>query len=301
MSNTTPVSARASALMLLSLTTVLGACARQDSAAASAHTPICPCAARPQFTETQLTAAASALRAAQIRMDLCVDNCVNVQTPGFKARRPLFDTTHTPGEAPSCTVMLNVQQGAAICTQSPLDVAIIGEGWFQILTRDASVAYTRDGRLTLNADGEVVTLIGGHQLLPPIVVPADANQVQIEPDGVVVASFGDPSDIQILGRIEVATFRAPAFLRPLDGFMCVPTERSGAAATGVPNEANRGQLLAGSYESSNVDPFIQRLEMDHIRVVQSMWSGLPMVPAPWLPPADELRTSQAARTQSETR
>lgn len=301
MSITTPLAARGVFLVLASIAALLPACSRQNSAAAFSQTACCPCAVLPQFTETQLDTAASALRAAQIRMDLCIANCANVQTPGFKARKPLFEATHEPGETPSCTVMLNVQQGSPISTQSALDVAIIGEGWFQIRTPDASVAYTRDGRLTRNADGELVTLIGGHQLLPPIVIPPDANQVQIQPDGVVLASFGDPSDIQTLGQIELATFRAPEFLRPLDTFMCMETERSGPAATGLPAEANRGQLLAGSYESSNVDPFIQRMEMDHIRVVQSMWSGMPVPPSPWLPPSDELRTSQAARTQAETR
>src|SRR5690606_23817866 len=142
-------------------------------------------------------------------------------------------------------------QGEFLSTGRDLDLAVEGEGFFQIERPDGELVYTRDGTFSRDRDGNVVTS-EGFLLVPNIQVPLDALQVTILRDGTVsILQPGDagPSDA---GQIELARFANPAGLRAVGGNAFAPTEASGDAQTGAPDEQGFGSLAQGFLEGSTV-------------------------------------------------
>jgi len=226
------------------------------------------------MTERALWVAKTGLDAQQTRMAVISNNLANVNTTGFKKGRAIFEDllyqnvrqvgaqssqdTELPtglqlgsGVRVVATEKLH-KQGNLLQTENPLDVAISGKGFLQILMPNGEINYTRDGSLKLNAEGQIVTS-GGLALEPAIVVPPDAISITIGRDGIVSAlQPGNPEAVQ-LGQIELADFINPAGLDPLGENLFRESVASGAPNVGIPGANEFGSIFQGSLETSNVN------------------------------------------------
>jgi flagellar basal-body rod protein FlgG len=223
---------------------------------------------------SSLRTSASGMAAQQRMIDVIANNLANVNTTGFKRSRMsfedvLYETLQGPRSATAQgsegvgavqigkgvrigAVMRLHGQGAPETTQRPLDVAIEGDGFFQVRRPDGTTAYTRDGSFTLSESGMLVTN-GGHAVLPSITVPGDATSVTIAPDGTVSAiAAGNQSPVE-LGRIELARFVNSCGLLSIGENQYAETPAAGQPMTGSPQEDGFGRVLQGALETSNVE------------------------------------------------
>ncbi|MCL5256756.1 MAG: flagellar basal-body rod protein FlgG [Chloroflexi bacterium] len=212
--------------------------------------------------------AASGLIAQQWNMDVIGNNMANATTPGFKKGRADFEDLvyqllqpeapavdingDTPASGGAGTALNAAQmilsQGDLQQTDNPLDVAIVGEGYFDIQKPDGTHVYTRDGSFVLDDQGRLSTHSG--YLVPGITVPADTETLGIAQDGTVTIMRAGALQPEQIGQIPVVTFPNPSGLQ-LDGEnLLTPTAASGQAVTGA---ANTGLLVQGQLENSNVN------------------------------------------------
>jgi len=220
-----------------------------------------------------LWTAASGMEAQQLNMDVVANNLANVNTTGFKRSRvdfqdlvyqtirPAGTTVAEGAEVPAgiqvglgshpAAVQKVFSQGDFQQTQNPLDVAIEGDGFLQVLRPDGTIAYTRDGTLKLDSQGRLVNS-DGFALEPEITIPAEATQVAIGADGTVSVSLPGQTQPQQLGQIQLAKFLNPAGLNALGKNLFAPTGASGEAITGTPGRDGFGTLGQGMVEMSNV-------------------------------------------------
>lgn len=221
-----------------------------------------------------LFTAATGMTAQQTRLDAISNNLANVSTTGFKRSRAEFqdlfyETLKAPGATsasgttlPSgiqigsgvrlATIGRQFKQGDAQRTDGELDLMIQGDGFFQIEKPDGETLYTRDGSFQRDRDGNVVTS-DGFRLVPNIQISPDAIQVTVLRDGTVsVLEAGNPTPVDA-GQIELARFSNPGGLFALGSNFFQPTDSSGDAQTGVPDEDGYGSLAQGFLESSNVN------------------------------------------------
>ncbi len=221
-----------------------------------------------------LWVAKTGLDAQQKSMQTTSNNLANVNTSGFKKDRANFEdlfyqTVRQPGarssqnsELPS-GLMLGTgsrvvgtekihTQGNIEQTERSLDMAIQGEGFFQVMRPDGQVAYTRDGGFQLNSEGQLVTS-SGYPLEPMIEVPDEAKSVSIGRDGTVTAEMPGQAESAELGQIELANFTNAAGLKPAGENLFLETAASGAPMAGAPGQEGLGEVMEGSLESSNVN------------------------------------------------
>jgi flagellar basal-body rod protein FlgG len=161
----------------------------------------------------------------------------------------LRENLQSRGAGAIASLQLSTQSGELKQTQAPLDVAIDGSGFFEVLLPDGTPAYTRAGALSLNADGMLSG--AGLPLSARIAVPADANNLRITPEGRVLANVADRENVE-LGSIEIAAFANPGGLSGIGNNLYRPTEASGEMLLGAPGESGHGTLRQGFLESSNV-------------------------------------------------
>jgi flagellar basal-body rod protein FlgG len=147
-----------------------------------------------------------------------------------------------------------------INTQNALDIAIAGEGFFQITMPDGTVAYTRDGSFKLAHVGQLVTATG-NPLAPPIVIPGNASSITIGEDGTVSVEIFGGGGAQQLGQIQVARFVNAAGLTPLGGNLYKQTVASGAPQLLNPGTQAAGTLRQGMLEASNVNVVEEMVNM----------------------------------------
>jgi flagellar basal-body rod protein FlgG len=220
-----------------------------------------------------LSTAATGMEAQQTSLDVTANNIANVSTAGFKKSRAEFeDLMYQTGQAAgtatgqgtAAPTGLQVGLGTRVAgtqrmhsegdlrqTGNPLDVAIEGNGFFQINLPSGQTAYTRDGQLKLDAEGRMVNS-DGYQLAGEITVPPDAQSLAIGADGTVTATVpGDAAPVE-LGRIELATFANPSGLSAAGKNLFMETAASGTAVAGAPGENGIGTLAQGTVELSNV-------------------------------------------------
>lgn len=210
---------------------------------------------------TALRVAALGAQAQQRTLDTAANNLANLQTAGFKRRRAdLADRPPGPSDfaerreqvgqgADVSTVLTDLAAGPLIPTGRPLDVAIVGDGFFQVALPDGGTGVTRAGALGLDAEGRLTA--NGAPLSPPIVVPAGAGDVRVEADGRVVASVdGAPRE---LGRLTLARFRNPDGLAGTGQGLLTATAESGEPLVGAPGTNGLGRLEPSTLENSNVD------------------------------------------------
>ena len=223
------------------------------------------------------------MRAQQIRTEVIANNLANVNTTGFKRSRAHFEdllyqtvqgstTTGSPeaGTTPAIQVGRGVRlaavqrlhsTGAIEQTSSPFDLAIEGDGFFQVSLAGGGVAYTRDGSFTVSDSGMLVTS-SGYPVVPGIEIPADAASVQISKSGIVTVVSGDATaEAQEVGRIELARFANPTGLMALGENLYSQSASSGEPTVGFPQEDGMGRLLQGSLEGSNVEIVQEMVDM----------------------------------------
>jgi flagellar basal-body rod protein FlgG len=221
-----------------------------------------------------LRISSTGLEAQQTKMSVISNNLANVSTTGFKRDRAVFEdliyqnlrqsgaNSTQDSELPSGLNIgtgVNViathklfNQGELSQTKNNFDLAISGQGFFQISHPDGSTVYTRDGEFSVNADGDLVTS-NGYLLEPAINVPSDATSVTIGTDGVVTAVLANDTAVTNLGQIDLANFINPAGLQPIGDNYYRETTSSGAPTVGNPTTDSLGSLMQGYLESSNVN------------------------------------------------
>jgi flagellar basal-body rod protein FlgG len=191
-----------------------------------------------------LGTALSALTAQQQRMDALAHDTANLNTAGYRARHTSFTDMAPAGRGVAARVSgPAVRQGALIETGRPLDLAIEGDAWFQVVRPGAEPALMRAGRFDVDATGQIVNA-AGDRLVPPVQLPpgADAGAVTISPDGAVTMRG------TLLGRIALVTVPAPGGLTPLGDGLYAPGPASGGTRV-----ATGAVLRQGALEASNVD------------------------------------------------
>jgi flagellar basal-body rod protein FlgG len=222
------------------------------------------------------------MSAQQLNLDTVANNLANSATAGFRQLRPQFEdmvyqNLITPGSpASASTVSAGLQiglgtrtsateviqtQGDFNQTSNPLDIAIQGNGFFQVQLPNGTTAYTRAGSFHMNNQGTMVTA-DGNQLLPAITIPSSALNVTISQYGVVSASLPGQSTPSTLGTIQLATFANPGGLSAQGGSLFQQTQGSGNAITDTPGgNSGVGTLQQGYLENSNVDVVTQFVQM----------------------------------------
>ncbi len=221
-----------------------------------------------------LWVAKTGLDAQQTRLQVVANNLANANTVGFKRDRAVFedliyqnykqpgaqatqDSTLPSGLLLGTGVRVASTQkmhlqGGFMHTGNSLDIAIQGNGFFQLLRPDGSISYTRDGQFQVDEQGQIVTG-DGYLLQPAIVVPANMVSLTIGTDGTVSALEQGNTAPTNIGTIELAQFVNPAGLMPIGENQFLETQASGAPDVGIPGLNSRGSLLQGSLESSNVN------------------------------------------------
>ncbi len=221
-----------------------------------------------------LWSAKTGLDAQQTRMAVISNNLANANTTGFKRDRAIFEDlvyqnvrqvgaqssqdTQLPSGLQVGTGVRVVAteklftQGNLVQTNNPLDLAIQGRGFFEILMPDGSVAYTRDGSFHLNNQGQVVNS-SGYVLQPGITVPENALSVTIATDGTVSAALPGQTQPAQLGQLQLVDFVNPAGLQARGQNLYVETAASGSPQPSTPGSNGLGTLLQGSLETSNVN------------------------------------------------
>lgn len=214
------------------------------------------------------------LDAQQTKIDVIANNLANVSTNGFKRARAVFEdllyqTVRQPGAQSSQQTQLptGLQLGTGVrpvATErifaqgnlqqngNPLDVAIQGNGFFQVLLPDGTTAYSRDGSFKIDSQGQLVTS-SGFQIQPAVTIPSNALSVTIGRDGVVsVTRPGAPTPSQV-GSLTLAGFVNPAGLQSFGENLYLETAASGTPSAGAPGTNGLGLLNQGYLETSNVN------------------------------------------------
>ena len=231
-------------------------------------------------------AAATGMKAMDTKLNVVANNIANIGTVGFKRSRAsfedlLYQAQREPGlpnaaDEPTpygiqvglgvklAGTELDFTQGSPDVTDGAYDIAIQGQGFFQVrtyLNGEQVTAYTRAGNFTTNANGNLV--LGnsvGSMLEPQIAIPDGEGEVQIGENGTVTLTLtGQPT--QEIGQIELARFANPKGLVQIGKNMFLESDASGAPVTGNPGENGLGTLLPGSLEMSNADPVRELVEM----------------------------------------
>ena len=218
--------------------------------------------------------AKTGLDAQQTQLDITSNNLANVSTNGFKRARGVFEdllyqTLRQPGASssaqtqipaglqigtgvrPISTVRIHTQ-GNLTQTGNSLDVAIQGEGFFQIQLPDGTLGYTRDGAFQKDSQGQIVTA-NGYTLSPAITIPSNATSVTIGTDGVVtVLQTSSPTPVQV-GQTQLASFVNTGGLQSMGQNLYLETASSGTATPNTPGTNGVGLLNQGYVETSNVN------------------------------------------------
>lgn len=229
-----------------------------------------------------LYTAASGMTAQQTNLDNVANNLANANTAGFRKRRVqfqdlIYQNMVAPGAAATQqTVSAGLQiglgtraaateilqsQGDFQQTGNPLDLAIQGMGYFQVMTPNGEIAYTRSGSFHLDQNGNVVTS-DGDPLQPAITIPPDATAISVGSDGTVTVTLPGQTQSQQIGQIQLATFPNPGGLNSVGANLLFPTTSSGDPITGNPGGTEGlGTLIQGSLEQSNVNTVEEFIQM----------------------------------------
>jgi flagellar basal-body rod protein FlgG len=222
-----------------------------------------------------LKIAATGMSAQQMRVETISNNLANMNTTAYNARRAEFSDLHYQqfsragtvnasdgtilptgiqlgvGVRPSA-VSVHLTQGALKQTGNDLDIAIEGHGFLEITLPSGDAAFTRDGSLKRNAEGQVVTS-DGFPVAPDLAIPDETISISINPDGEVYAYFRDNIEGQLLGQITLVAFTNPKGLEAMGSNLFRETEASGPAQQGAAGEDGLGIIRQGYLEGSSVD------------------------------------------------
>ncbi|KQM74211.1 MULTISPECIES: flagellar basal-body rod protein FlgG [unclassified Sphingomonas] len=226
--------------------------------------------------------ARTGLDAQDTRMRVISNNLANVNTTGFKKDRAAFETlayqvVTAPGAQSTSETKyatgLNLgtgvriqgtaridTQGSMQTTGNSLDLALDGDGYFQVQMPGGTLGYTRAGNFSRSPEGLMVTS-EGYQVMPGITVPEGTTNITIGQDGTVSATVPGQSEAQQIGQIQVASFANGAGLQATGDNYLVETAASGAANLGVAGQDGRGRVRQGMLEASNVNVVEELVDM----------------------------------------
>lgn len=218
--------------------------------------------------------AKTGLDAQQMQLDTISHNLANVGTNGYKRAHAqfedlLYQNLRQSGAQETQQNMLptglqlgtgvrpvgtsrNFSQGNLNRTENPMDVAVNGNGFLQVQMPDGTTAYTRDGALRVDSQGQIVTA-NGQPLSPAITIPANSTSITIGADGVVSALTPGNSTPVTVGQMQTASFVNPAGLDPVGQNLFRETASSGTPTVGTPGLNGHGTLSQGYVETSNVN------------------------------------------------
>ena len=222
-----------------------------------------------------LQIAATGMAAQQLRVDVISNNIANMSTAAYRPRVAEFSDLMyqqylTPGTLTSqvgttvpagiqigtgvrpSTVSMEITQGSLRQTNSELDLAIDGAGFFEVTLPSGESAYTRDGKFNRSVDGQMVTM-DGYPLADGITIPDNAQKITISRDGEVVADFADGQAGQSIGTLSLTRFVNEKGLEALGDNLFRATEASGTPSQVVPGTEGAGYIRQGFLEDSGVD------------------------------------------------
>ena len=232
--------------------------------------------------DPSLKAAASGMVAQQTRVDVIAHNLANVNTTGFKRSRAHFEdllyqtvqgTGVANGNGAESTPAVQIGRGTRLAavqrvdgqgpleqTGRPLDLAVEGEGWFQVETPGGEMAYTRDGSFTVSDRG-MLTNHAGYPLVPAITIPEEASEFTVSRGGVVTVLLAGRAEPLEIGRVELARFSNGPGLRALGENLFAETPASGSPVVGTPQEDGFGRVIQRALEGSNVEIVQEMVDM----------------------------------------
>ncbi|HMV19812.1 MAG: flagellar basal-body rod protein FlgG [Betaproteobacteria bacterium] len=218
--------------------------------------------------------ARTGLDAQQTQLDVIANNLANVSTNGYKRGRAVFEdllyqTLRQPGAQSSQQTQIPTglqlgtgarpvavarifTQGNVQKTDNSLDIAIQGNGFFQVLLPDGTTAYTRDGSFQKDNQGQIVTS-DGFPLSPAITIPANALSLSVGQDGTVTVTQAGSTATTQIGSIQLATFINPGGLQSLGQNLFQETAASGTPTPNTPGTNGAGIVSQGYVETSNVN------------------------------------------------
>ncbi len=234
-----------------------------------------------------LNTASTGMKAMDFKLNVVANNLANIETVAFKRSRAnfedlLYQTLEQPGLRNGLDVplpmgqqvglgvfvsgtQLDFTQGSLDPTGLPLDMAIEGDGFFQVqafVDGQEKTLYTRAGNFTQNANGEIV--LGnslGARLEPQITIPQDAVEIQVSPNGLVAVRSQGALEFQDVGQIQLARFINAPGLKQLGKNLYDQTDASGPPIVANPAEDGNGAILPNTLELSNVDPVRELVEL----------------------------------------
>jgi flagellar basal-body rod protein FlgG len=230
-----------------------------------------------------LQIAASGMQAQEVNVEVLSNNIANMRTTGFKRQRAEFSdllyqnlrrmgtdssdsgtvvpTGSQVGSGVRLTATARIMaQGSVLSTSKPLDIAIMGDGYFRVQLPDGRTAYTRDGSFERSATGTLVT-VDGYTVGQGITIPANARDITINAQGQVQAVVGTGSTSQNLGQLDLATFVNSPGLEAIGNNLFLDTAASGSATISNPGDLGVGTLLQSNLEMSNVNPVSEISEL----------------------------------------
>jgi len=219
--------------------------------------------------------AGTGMLAQQTNVEVISNNIANMSTTGYKRRRAEFQdllyqnlrrvgsqSADTGSVLPSgAQIGLGVktgavyritEQGSLSQTGNRFDIAVRGNGYFQVQLPSGETAYTRDGTFALSPEGVIVTA-DGFVVGPGITIPANATDVTINATGEVLAKLDGQVQPQNVGQIQLAVFANEGGLEAIGDNLLLATPGSGAAQAGAPGTPGYGQVMQGFVETSNVN------------------------------------------------
>ena len=236
------------------------------------------------MTVQALYTAATGMEALETKLDVIANNLANVGTVAFKKDRANMEDLFyrhyvVPGaeqQAPQTgvgtavglgtrisSVQTNFMQGSMEQTNRETDVAIVGNGFFQVSDTNGQIYYTRAGNFSINAAGELVLGSGnlGRRVEPAITIPEDKEAITIRPDGMVMVRQVGQQDFQQVGQLQLAIFRNPEGLMKSGDNLYMASQASGQANLVVPGQQGAGVVQHQFLEASNVEPVRELIDM----------------------------------------
>ncbi|MCA9104380.1 MAG: flagellar basal-body rod protein FlgG [Planctomycetales bacterium] len=236
------------------------------------------------MTVQALYTASTGMQALESKLDVIANNLANVGTVAYKKDRANFEDLFyrhyvVPGaeqQAPQTgvgtavglgtrvsSVQTNFMQGAFEQTNRETDVAIVGNGFFQVSDSAGNIYYSRAGNFSINADGELVLGSGnlGRRVEPTITIPQDKESLSIRPDGTVLVKQVGQQDFQQIGQLQLAIFRNPEGLMKVGDNLYSPSQASGQANLVTAGEQGAGVIQHQFLEQSNVEPVRELIDL----------------------------------------
>lgn len=229
-----------------------------------------------------LWTAATGMGAQQVNIDVISNNLANVNTTGYKKSRVnfqdmMYQRLKQPGtpNAQGAQVPVGIEighgtrvsatqkifsKGSLQNTGNSLDLLVEGDGFFQVLRPDGTIAYTKDGSFKQDSTGRIVTS-DGYPLQPEVFVPQDATEISITSDGTVSVQIAGDNQPQQLGQIQLANFSNPAGLNSIGRNLFEVTNASGDPMVNNPGAAGYGTIVQGFLEMSNVQVVEEMVNM----------------------------------------